>query len=127
MPCQHEIFCCRKLGLDPATSLNFKQRWFLKYPEKIKERLYAEEGVMTKHMKKDWALQKSVQMEKLKTSNHPDLIDPSKSKTIKKRSKRSKKTTSDNIVIHDSAPSMTTNADTFQSFKSTEPTAQTIV
>ena len=116
MPCQHEIFCCRKLGLDPQTSLYFKQRWFLKYPEKIKERLYAEVpsvGVMTRHMRHDYSVTKNVQLDKLKSSNHPDLTDYSYKKpskiTYKKFNKPKKLAAEDSILVQDSSmtPNMT--------------------
>jgi len=54
LPCCHELFICRKLGLDWQTSLTVKSRWYKKYESAMQEKLYCTDpdkaGVMTLHM-----------------------------------------------------------------------------
>lgn len=108
LPCHHEIFICRKLDLEPRTSLFFKQRWFLKYPEKMRERLYtAPDGIMHKHSLKDYSLMTRSQLEKLKTSNHPESAAAAGKDTARstkhhqsKKSKKHSKRSQEDIVIN---------------------------
>jgi len=46
LPCAHELCVQRKY---PSALLRFRQRWYSKYSEKMKERLKSELGTMTLH------------------------------------------------------------------------------
>ena len=115
MPCQHELFVCRKVGLDPTASLYFKQRWFLMYPQKLRERLYQEpDGIMLKHNRTDWSQLSKVHLEKLKTSNHPDLVKDFSNSKKSKKSKKSRKEPADlgDLVIQDNVSTTTMTGQT---------------